>query len=615
MSYRSVFPWAAILLLLPCGGQDPARAAEEADVSFRPGIAAWDTGQAAEQADPPSLLVPQREWTAVASGITATVFQGDAIISNGRIALAVRRKAQAVEAYALSHEGMVLRLRLQLIASGGDPAARLERVELVENTKGAACLELTYKNAHGAGLAARFRIKKAEVAVQIDPGQGADRLRVECAGRFAVLPDFFADDILIDARNIPVQRIELPSENFLLHLAGQGETVATCVFENRKQDVVVTLAGTGDERKIEASEIPFEAKRVWVAILEGPGQWHTRDIRMEDAGKVLPLGWKMPFPAQWRVDLTRREDLTDSWDMLLEQKTGGYLKPSLLGGGPEHLGGDRSRWNTVLGRYPYPCWSDQEGRGYIQPLKKKVLSFQGPAVVYPLNRVKETPLDAFTVVDIMRNTLGVGPCEHILDLEGQKSEYRGRATCSVRDTLGAIYEKKEQKQKHAEVEKILSDGLVFVKHIRGRINRYLEFGRRMHDYLAEQRKVHPELKDFLDEMDTLTQEIDARVAARADKIQTPEHVARMNEAFRRNVLDYEGPDALERCRQYATALVVIGDNQDELSGECRWVVKSLRQRAGIRMALDPRVASVATEIRARTQEALRNPASHEGARH
>jgi hypothetical protein len=89
----------------------------------------------------------------------------------------------------------------------------------------------------------------------------------------------------------------------------------------------------------------------------------------------------------------------------------------------------------------------------------------------------------------------------------------------------------------------------------------------------------------------------------------------MNEAFRRNVLDYEGPDAVERCRQYATALVVIGDNQDELSGECRWVVKSLRQRAGMRMALDPRVASVATEIRARTQEALRNPASHEGAHH
>ena len=93
------------------------------------------------------------------------------------------------------------------------------------------------------------------------------------------------------------------------------------------------------------------------------------------------------------------------------------------------------------------------------------------------------------------------------------------------------------------------------------------------------------------------------------------HVARMNEDFRKEVLDDDGPDALKRCQAYARALVEIGDNQDELVGECRWVVKALRQRAGILIALDPRVAPIASEIRARTQEALRNPANHEGARH
>ncbi|HEV3445584.1 MAG TPA: hypothetical protein VG099_13130, partial [Gemmataceae bacterium] len=82
-----------------------------------------------------------------------------------------------------------------------------------------------------------------------------------------------------------------------------------------------------------------------------------------------------------------------------------------------------------------------------------------------------------------------------------------------------------------------------------------------------------------------------------------------------DVLADYSPEALAKCRKYTEALVVIGDNQDELSGECRWVVKSLRQRAGIRMALDPRIASIATDIRARTQEALRNPANHESARH
>jgi len=236
-------------------------------------------------------------------------------------------------------------------------------------------------------------------------------------------------------------------------------------------------------------------------------------------------------------------------------------------------------------------------------------------VVYPINRVMQTPLDIYTVVDVMRNTLGVGPCQHILDIEGQKSEYKGMATCDVRDTLTPIYEKKEQKEKRAEVEGALNGGLTFVKHIRGRITRYVEFGKKMRQYLAEQKQSHPELAAFIAEMDRLTQEIDDRVAARADDIKTPEYVARLNEDFRKQVRDNDGPDALKRCKAYARALVEIGGSQDELVGECRWVVKALRQRAGILIALDARVAPIAAEIRARTQEALRNPANHEGARH
>jgi hypothetical protein len=137
----------------------------------------------------------------------------------------------------------------------------------------------------------------------------------------------------------------------------------------------------------------------------------------------------------------------------------------------------------------------------------------------------------------------------------------------------------------------------------------------MRDYIAGQKKAHPELNEPLEELDKIAQEIDSRVAARREKIKTPEHVAAMNEDFRKTVLGDESPDALKNCKKYTEALVEIGDNQDELSGECRWVVKSLRQRAGLLLALNASLAPIAGEIRARTQEALRSPANHEGARH
>lgn len=617
----------SISFLLPLAWLKSGASASE--VRPKAGIVVWDTGKPSPAALAPAALAGQNDWKAIPPEETAGSFGGDAVLSNGRIVAVFRQQNAAVEVHAVKGGGAVARIRLQLLASTGEPAGRLERLTLVEHTKSSASLEASFLTGKGAPLAARFRLKRSEVSLQVEPGNGAAKLRVECPGRFVVLPDFFADDITVDAARLPLATVDLPSENFVLHLTGKGEAIGMCVFENRKQDVKVSLSGTGPQRLITSSEIGFEGKKIWVGLLEAPpatlagggegkarGIWHTRDLNSADTGQIIPLDWQMPFAAQWRVDFTRTNDLTDSWEMLLqESKEGGYIKPSWFGTGDQLLPSTRRRWNTVLGSYPYPCWSDVDGQGFLQPLKNRVLQFSGPAVIYPIHRVQKTPLEVFTVVDVMRHTLGVGPCEHILDLEGQKSEYRGRATCGVRDKITPFFVNKQQKEKRAEIDKALDEGLIFVKHIRARITRYVEFGQKMRQYLAEQKKLRPDLADFIAEMDKLNQEIDNRVAARAAKIKTPEHVAQMNEDFRQNVLDYDGPDALKRCQSYTRALTEIGGHQDELVGECRWGVKTLRQRAGILMALDPRVAPIAAEIRARTQEVLRNPASYEGARH
>jgi hypothetical protein len=248
-------------------------------------------------------------------------------------------------------------------------------------------------------------------------------------------------------------------------------------------------------------------------------------------------------------------------------------------------------------------------------LESKALNLRGPLLLYPANRVPETPLEAFTVLDIARNSLGAGPCQYILDLDNQRSSNKGHATCWTRDFLVPIYTKGEQKSKQKEIDKNLDEVLTFIKYIRSRITRYSDFMKQMRDYLAAQGKAHPDLKDPIGELDKIAQEAERRYQAREEKIKTPEQVAKMNEDFRKSVMDYEGADALDRCKAYTKALVEVGDNQDELAGELRWVVRALRQKAGLLLAADPRMAPIASEIRAKTQEILRNPAGHEGARH
>ena len=65
------------------------------------------------------------------------------------------------------------------------------------------------------------------------------------------------------------------------------------VFENRAQDARVTLAGQGTERAITGSEIDFgkEGSKIWVAILEGPGMWHSIEVSPKDVRKIMPLDW------------------------------------------------------------------------------------------------------------------------------------------------------------------------------------------------------------------------------------------------------------------------------------------------------------------------------------
>jgi ATP-dependent exoDNAse (exonuclease V) alpha subunit len=229
--------------------------------------------------------------------------------------------------------------------------------------------------------------------------------------------------------------------------------------------------------------------------------------------------------------------------------------------------------------------------------------------------VSGTPLDAFTFVDIVRATLGVGPCEYILDVEGQKKQAEGRPTCASRTILNTIYANKEQKAKRAEAEQALRDVLAFMQHIRTRIEGYATFGRQTLAWLDEQKKAKPELAPFIAEMEALTRRIDEAVEKRKDKILAPERAAELVDEFRKTVLSDESNGALDACKKITAGFVGIGGAQDELVGECRAAVKVLRQRAAISMAVDPRTAAIAKELRNRTQTMLRNPTSYEAPRH
>ena len=76
------------------------------------------------------------------------------------------------------------------------------------------------------------------------------------------------------------------------------------------------------------------------------------------------------------------------------------------------------------------------------------------------------------------------------------------------------------------------------------------------------------------------------------------HIAQLNRDFvAKGLLDYTGSDWQAKLKtEYTDPLTTIGGQQDEMVGECRWVVKALRQKAAILMATDPAMAPIAAVL-------------------
>jgi hypothetical protein len=579
------------------------------EVPQAPVVRVLDTGLTHDEPAFASEIVGRRAWTQLTEA--GTTAEGDPALTNDRIAVVIRRDGALADLYSLRPGQPQLRATLRPVTAA--PIRAVDYATVTDASQAAGAVDLAMTLEDGTSCAVSFRLKMGQGIVQVSAGPGVESLEVAAPARFAVLPDFFADDIVLDAPDVTVAQPDLPAENFLLLPAPDGNALVMAVW-GEAADIPIDVAGEGGARTVRSARVPMGGEEsAWVALLSGTDIWHVHNLSPADANQVVSLDWHAPYPAQWRMDWHRADGLTDSWEMAVEKSGGGYVKQELFGGAT-HLENDRRRWTTVLGWFQYPCWINRDGSAYAQPLSKE-LKFDGPALIYPINRIASTPLDEYTVVDVVRSTLGVGPCEYILDVEGQASQYRGRATCGTRDLLNPIYQAGRQKAERARIEQALVDVIVFIRHIRGRIEQYRAFGRDLLAYLADQKAAHPELAPQIAQLEEMTREIEKRVAARREKIKTPEEAQKLADEFRATLLDYEGPDAFQKCRRFTEAWVDIGGNQDELVGECRWAVKVLRQKAVLLAAAEPGMADMAREIGARSQEVLRNPAAHEGARH
>jgi hypothetical protein len=565
---------------------------EAAGADYEPGTpATWlfDTGSSSPSPLNAAGLASKSGWRVVPEDGLAHQFRGDAVFLNDRVIVVLRRRGAGAEVYCQTAAAPEMRAALLPLAASGDEPGVLVNATVLENNLGAVMLSVTFRTPGGDTCELRYRLTAGQVIVEAQPGKGVDRLLVRCPARYVVVPDFFGDDMVFGSEDLSRPRLRLPAENFCLGLSDQGSGEVMCVWQSSRQQAVAVRSGPGLRQEGQADEereTPGTAafagweiqadkdKSIWVACFDGTGLWHQQVLATKDALGAAALDWKPPFAAKWRADLLRVDGAATSWffhDPADASKDGPVASETALAGCPCCFEGGRA----IVRLAP-----ELQATGERSSL-----------LVYALDRSRETPLATFCPIDVLRNTLGVGPCQYILQTEGLATETNPTPE-NVMTWVEKQFARNRQKKSADEIRELLGQMVAHVGHAQARIEQYGSFGREVCNLCGEKAPV----------LRSIGESIERDAAAFSNKTPPP---AKLASQLAEQVLVLIGrKNSMSECEKLGAEIRQIGASEDRALARCRMAARWLRQSAAMLAEDDSSQAVLAGEVQARAERML-----------
>ncbi|MFZ2639829.1 MAG: hypothetical protein WA117_02495, partial [Verrucomicrobiia bacterium] len=223
------------------------------------GALLWDTGSHSAKSLSPDAVAKREGWKELA-GESADV-TGDACMANEFLTLVFRKGARGGEWYYKLGEAMVKGPTLALVGTGGNKAKTLDAFKLIDSTATNALLEVNATSEAGKKMVARFFLKKGRPYVETQPGEGTEKIRVEASSQYAVMPDPFSGDLVVNAQEMESNELRFPGEHVLAQLADHGNAIVMCAWRSSDQAVKVTLEGKNGQRVISGTEVAYRKDR------------------------------------------------------------------------------------------------------------------------------------------------------------------------------------------------------------------------------------------------------------------------------------------------------------------------------------------------------------------
>lgn len=518
-------------------------------------------------------------------------FEGDAVVENENLTavfcsakgrLVIRSKAN------LSSAGVEF-IPLQLKGK----VARISGCSILQNTGDEVTLKVSFSGAAGENLVANFSFDRSGI-VGVSPSASMKGISLFSPIEYGVVPDFIADDLIFGAREYPsVNKLHIPSGSLFLGLLKGSNDMLVMTLPQASQRLSLALSGQQQDRLIESVDVDNNGGSVYLALLSAPGIWHREQMKASFLEKKVGVDWKRPFAAKWITQLLEAG-----------VKTTYTFRES-----------EDSIWRGVTGHYPYPVWF--EGGETYYHLTKKILP-KGDSVVYFLEG-KNTPASVSTPVDIMKETLGRQACEAILDIPGRKLRTHHRrgaegvrraCTCGCTEAIQVVFEAGGEVERKEYVDGAVDDMMYFVRQHVERIEEYRVFAVEMLDFLSRTKQASPELKPYIENIETLVRQIPQEYDNQRENMKTLQYADELSRQTKALTLKKD-PKNLPTYLELGKSWRAMGGAQDNVIAEFHSWTRKLFQEAGYSCISQPEAVAVADEIRARCRRCLRNADGYE----
>lgn len=534
-------------------------------------------------------------------------FKGDAVVESRRLTAVFRSATGRVVIYSKADETLpggstpgkesrgrkILEVEVIPFQTNGQPA-RISHCEILRNAGDEAALEVSYSARGSKDVSAVFSFGKTEI-VEVKPGSKLKGIRLFSPVEYGVVPGFVGDDLIFDPAKYPsADALCIPPENLFLGLLQGEDNLLVMTWPNGKQQLKLGLINQSQgKRRFESIDFDNDGQSLYLAALSAPGIWHREELKPGYLEKDVASQWKRPFPAKW---ITQLDEAGVKTRFAFRESKGQV-------------------WRGVPGSYSYPVWFD--GTDAFYHLSKKVPP-KGESLIYFLEG-QDTPDSVSTPVDIMKATLGRPMSEGVLDIAGRKLRTHHRrggdgvhraCTCGCTEVIQAVFEAGEEVAQKKGVEEALNDMIYFVQHHVARIDEYRRFADDLVKLLETKSSSAPEMKAFIENLETIAQQISQEYNVQKENMKSPEYTSELTRQTMA-LTSRKDPKNLKAYMELLKAWRAMGGAQDYVLAQCHTITRKLDQEAGYGGVADPKAVALAEEVRARCRLALRNPDGYE----